>query len=539
LYTAHPDSPWIDWGWTIGLLLAAIALLTFDLGNLPLRDWDEGLVAQVAREIWRSPAGASTWLHPTLWDLPYWNKPPLVHNLVAIAYNLGGVNEWMARLPGALFTASSVPLLYWIGREVFYARVPALFAAGVYLTSLPVVRLGRLAMLDGAVLAFLTLMILCVLRSRRNYRFALGIGLSLTGLCLSKGILLGLLLGGMAIAFLAWDTPRLLRQPFFWGGILLGMVPVGAWYGAQWQHYGAMFLTKNVGDQSLQRIWADVENNRGAPWYYGLELLKHGLPWLVFLPASWRWAWQNRELSWAKLAIAWGSFYFIAISLMATKLPWYALPMYPAIALLVGAKLADVWDKSNHGGRQYLPTVPYSGRWVAVFSALSLAAAGSGLYFSWRSPTDLIIQLILFLFGITLIATAILISRQNPQFIPVLIWGTYLTLGLFVSSQHWNWELAEDFPVKPVAALARLVPPGEKVFISHDRNRPSLNFYSDRPVIPVDAQRINKLWRGEPYLLLNTDTPPRKAEQVIGEVENWRLVTRSKNNPRSKTMSGK
>ncbi|MCY7285248.1 MAG: phospholipid carrier-dependent glycosyltransferase, partial [Cyanobacteria bacterium CAN_BIN43] len=96
----------------LALTVVAIALFTVNLGGVPLRDWDEGLVAQVAREIWQAPLGSLTWLYPTIWGEPYLNKPPLVHGLVAIAYSLGGVNEWTARLPGALLTACSVPLLY-------------------------------------------------------------------------------------------------------------------------------------------------------------------------------------------------------------------------------------------------------------------------------------------------------------------------------------------------------------------------------------------------------------------------------------------
>ncbi len=66
----------IDQLWTLGLLLASVLLFGVNLGNLPLRDWDEGTVAQVAREIWRAPDGSLTWLYPTINNVPYLNKPP-------------------------------------------------------------------------------------------------------------------------------------------------------------------------------------------------------------------------------------------------------------------------------------------------------------------------------------------------------------------------------------------------------------------------------------------------------------------------------
>ncbi|MHC5718890.1 MAG: ArnT family glycosyltransferase, partial [Nostoc sp.] len=87
--------------WLFSLLIISLFLWLIFLGNSPLRDWDEGTVAQVARGIWRAPLGSMHWLYPTLGGEPYHNKPPLMHLLIAWTYSLGGVNEWTTRLPGA------------------------------------------------------------------------------------------------------------------------------------------------------------------------------------------------------------------------------------------------------------------------------------------------------------------------------------------------------------------------------------------------------------------------------------------------------
>ena len=248
---------WLEQLWVLGLLVAAILLYQMNLGSLPLRDWDEGIVAQVARELWR---GDWNWLHPTLGGEPYWNKPPAIHLLIALAYSIAGVNEWTTRLPGAMLCALSVPLLYGIGREVFLLRGPALFSALVYLTLLPVVRHGRLGMLDGGVLCFFLLTIWSVLRARRDLRYGLGAGIGLGLLCLTKGIL-GFLLGAIAAIFIVWDTPRLLQSLYLWSGLILGMAPAIAWYSAQWLHYGEPFLRAHFLNQSFGRIVKSVENN--------------------------------------------------------------------------------------------------------------------------------------------------------------------------------------------------------------------------------------------------------------------------------------
>jgi 4-amino-4-deoxy-L-arabinose transferase-like glycosyltransferase len=518
---------------TLGLWMAAIVLFVVNLGELPLRDWDEGLVAQVAREIWQSPINSLTWLHPTLWGEPYFNKPSLVHSLMALMYSMGGVSEWTARLPGALLTAASVPLMYGVAREVFYPRPPAVFAALVYLTWLPIARHGRLAMLDGAVLCFFLLLINWLLRTRRDYRYALGVGIGLALICLTKGVMVGILLGAIAFLFAVWDTPRLLRSPHLWLGIVLGSVPVLLWYVAQWQEYGQAFLNTNLVDQSLQRIWQDVEANGGPPWYYLLEILKYSAPWLLFLPLGFKLAWVNRNLSWAKLALVWSVVYLVVVSAMATKLPWYILPIYPALALIAGAALADLWQKGRHTGVIQPKQTEYSSIWFGWFALLALGGWAGVIYFGWvSSPLEPDLELIMAIVAMTMTVAAVLVTRQNPQFLTVLIWGMYVALLLLMGSNHWVWELAEAYPVKPVAAIVQQhTPTQQKVFTSYPHNRPSLNFYSNRQVIPASTNQLKERWnkQEQPFFLvddavLNTIDLP--ATQVLGTAEGWSLITK-------------
>ncbi len=536
----EPRQPWpklsnaqIDRAWTLGLLAAALFLFTVNLGGLPLRDWDEGIVARVSLQIWQAKPGSQGWLYPILWTTPYQNKPPLLHILTAGAYALGGVNEWTARLPGALLTAISVPVLFGIGREIFVRRTTALFAALVYLTWLPVVRHGRLAMLDGAVVCFFLLMLWCLLRSRRQPQWALGVGIGFGLMCLTKGAM-GLLLGAIAAVFLAWDAPRLFRSRYLWGGILLGSVPAIGWYVAQWMHYGNEFLDKHLLEQSFSRMWEPVYGRTGPIWYYLLELLKYGWPWLMFLPLGLATVWQHRNMSWAKLILVWGGGYFLFISLMSTKLPWYIQPLYPVLALAIAVYLDQLWWNSRSlFDRQ--TTQPYA-RWLmAILGLLALGSWGGSLYFGLFSPESKpALHLTLAAFGVTLLAATVLMARQDRQFLAVLFWGAYVSLALFMSSDYWVWELEEDYPVKPVAAMIQQAPPeGRRVFTSHPYYRPSLSFYSNRPVLPQPIDRLQTRWREDanPFLLVN----PSEIEvlnlqhaEVLGQAEGWVLIRRDR-----------
>ncbi|MEL7036561.1 MAG: glycosyltransferase family 39 protein [Cyanobacteria bacterium J06592_8] len=534
---------WVNYVWVCGLFIAALLLYSLNLGGVALRDWDEGIVAQVAREITQ---GDLHWLYPTLHGSPYFNKPPLVHNLIAWAFQFGGIYEWTARFPSAIITAASIPLLYLVGLELFRQRTGAIFSALVYLTLLPVVRQGRLAMLDGTVLFLLILMLGCTLRSRRDLRYALGSGLAFGLLCLTKGILLAVLLGAIAFLFLLWDTPRLLQCKYLWLGLLLGLVPVAAWYTAQWQEYGRSFFEINLGYQSLRRIWEPVENNQGSFWYYLLEIFKYAWPWQLFWIPGLIFAWKNRSFSWAKLILVWTGVYFIPVSLMTTKLPWYILPIYPALALAVAAYLAQVWREGDPETGQWRGNVnsleavpaPLPHQFLPIFALLTFVGWLGCVYFANLIPSlpvlenEIDLQLTFGALSLTFALTSLLLYRKDRQFLIILFWGLYVSLILFVSSNNWVWELAEDYSVKPVAALIQeKTNPEDRVYTSHQHSRPSLNFYSDRKIKPLKDQDLKQKWQSsQPYFLLDSGTSKRlQLDDVksLGTASGWVLITKT------------
>ncbi|NJM22475.1 MAG: glycosyltransferase family 39 protein [Richelia sp. RM2_1_2] len=515
----------VDRIWIVILLIAAVILFTINLGMLPLRDWDEGTIAQVARELGSGSASDMRWLFPTLGGEPYHNKPPLMHLMIAWAYSIGGVNEWTTRLPGAILTALTVPFLYSIGREIFHQRICAIYSALVYLTMLPVVRHGRLAMLDGAAVFFFMVMLLCVLRSRRDLRYCLGVGIGFALICLTKSIL-GVLLGAVAMIFLFWDTPRLLKSKYMWTGIFIGSIPVVFWYGAQWWHYGDTFTTQGMMNQSLSRIWNSVEGHKGPPWYYLLEICKYTWPSLFFLPAALRFTWENRNLSWAKLVLVWLCVYLLAISVMGTKLPWYVFPIYPSIALAIGAKLGEV---------ENLPLLtPLPKFWLVMLSLLAVISAVASTYFSWSSTPSSELQLIFAAFSVTMALAALRAQRGDRQFIKVILWGTYVSLLLFVKSNYWVWELNENYPVKPVVQMVVQANTGvSPIYISSTNHRPSLDFYSNGTIKTASPDDLKYYWQHDqkPYFLLDEDTLktlPLDSVEEIAKQEGWTLVTKSK-----------
>ena len=504
----------------LGLFFIAIALYTSGIQNPALRDWDEGIVASVARDMWRGFPDL-TWLYPTIDNgQPYWNKPPLIHWLIAFSYSLFGVSEWSTRLFPALISAGCIPLIYLIGREIFKSRLAAVFSALVYLTFLPIARHGKVAMLDGSINCWFCLAVWCLLRGRKDRRWLLGTGLGIGLICLTKGMMMGVLLGVILVLFLLWDSPKLLLNPYLAISLILGIIPAIAWYLLQYLHYGTEFLGTNLGEQTFNRIWQPISSSN-PPWYYLLEIAKYGLPWLIFLPQGIKLAIKNCRCSWAKLALVWCCVYLLAISLMVTKLPWYIMPIYPGLSLFIGASLARSWKKNI-----------YPRSWQFSITVVALICWVGSIYYGFSGQVEKDVAIIIGFLAIAFTVVVILLWLRSRYFIPVTISGFYLALLLFFNSGSWLWELNEAFAVKPIAASIRqFTPVGQSIYTNYPYSRPSLTFYSDRSVVFVDDAELKDLWlQTKPVFLLvesNTIEKLNLDNQIkLGQNEKqWQLIT--------------
>ncbi|MGB5771480.1 MAG: glycosyltransferase family 39 protein [Crocosphaera sp.] len=431
LKSLHPrGETWrIVWCW-VGLLGAALILFGFNLDSSPLLE-SERVMAQLAQEMSENRFLSGDWLFPTLDETPYHQHPVLGLLSLTIAGYGGEFTPGSLRLVGALFAAVSVPLLYAVAREIFVLWRPAFFTALIYLTLFPVVRWGRLATLDGIVLFWSILTVLCVLRSRRDFRWSLGVGLSLSGLFLTQG-LIAVLLTVLLITFVAWDTPRLLSSIYFWVGIFLGILPALTWYWMQWLMYGNTFLN-SLFFHSLQTGWGNFFSSLS---YYPVAVIKYSWPWLIFGIYGAKLAWKSVNWGWGKLILVWGGVYGGIICLLPLDSMSYLLPFYPCLALAGGIMLSEV---NNLPG-----DLPYPQSWswtlLSLSGLISLISLCIMLNFPWYFPLPshrFLLVLTLIALAFTWSVTAALIRRRNSQFIAVLFWGMYVSLTLVISSPYW------------------------------------------------------------------------------------------------------
>jgi 4-amino-4-deoxy-L-arabinose transferase-like glycosyltransferase len=127
----------------LGLAALAAVLLFWRLGATTLEGWDEGIYAEVAREM----VARGDWLTPSWNFQPWFEKPPLLMWAVAAGYRLGGVSEFWSRAPSALAGIALVILTFATARRLSGPRA-AILSALILLSSYLFLFLARHAMAD-------------------------------------------------------------------------------------------------------------------------------------------------------------------------------------------------------------------------------------------------------------------------------------------------------------------------------------------------------------------------------------------------------
>ena len=493
---------WRHWLLPLLLWMLTLALWLPGLGNLPLRDWDEGRIATVAR--------STPTLLPMKWDDAYLNKPPGLHWPMGRMIHHLGDDEVTVRLLPCLLSSLAVPLIVLLRRsldpEESHRRDQVALLSGILLmTLLPMARHGRLAMLDGTLVSCSLLWWWGWRGSHQRSFCALMAGLAGSGVLLLKP---PALLGFVVMAFViggASDRPGVRRWPW----LVLGLMPGFGWHLWHWSVRGQDALLM-WGGQGLARVTNSVGDGHGwwTPW---AELLEGGWPWLLLLPAGLTWAWIHRrdKVGRWELGLLIGS--ALMVLPLRTQLPWYSHLLWPPIALLCAEPLHELLDQG-------------SARWVPqIWSALGLALLLAGLPVSMLTSAALP-RASLALAGLGLLIGGVLMGsdlrRRRHRGFAVLLLGWCLALLALWQSQLWLWELNESWDPRPVAEAIRTLPASADLRLKGP-TRPSLGWYAGR-----DLKRYR---RGDPTtepFWLVSDRPPSSCQlqtpPVKGDWQLWR-----------------
>ncbi len=368
--------------------LACLALVFgllyfFQLGDSTLVNPDEARYAEIPREM----VARGDYVLPRLNGVLYFEKPPLLYWTVAGFLHVFGPDEFAMRAGPALFALGGVLLTYAATRRM-RGRLAGVAAAAVLGTSLLYFALARVLILDMAVSVLMSATLFCFILGmreppgiRRRWLFY-GVYAGAALATLTKG-LIGFLLPGavMFLWLLLFNQWRRLRPFYLPTGALLFLAIAAPWHilAAQrsdaWAHF--YFVHEH-----WERFTTTVGHDRYEPWWYFIPVVLGGLfPWMGFLWPALRdalaggWA-RRKENADAWFFVLWAAFIFFFFSKSQSKLIPYILPVFPALAVLIGTWLAQVISRDDRPRLR-------AGLWI--YSTVS-AFLGLGIVYAVMRP---------------------------------------------------------------------------------------------------------------------------------------------------------
>ena len=333
----------------------ALALLAPGLDDSPFDDPGEGQHAEIAREM----RDSGDWLTLRLNGVRYLDKPPLLYWLVAGGFAAFGEREWVARLVPMLGAAAAAAGTAVLGARLLGARA-GLAAAGALLSSTLFLVFGRYVRPETLFVAAIqwgfTGLLIGLVRAPRDPQLAGAsdlddagrrwlvagcAGLGLAALAKDPLGLVGPILAlAVTLAFAGRLRSSARRLPWIAAAVLVAVG--GGWYlAAALANPGFVWYT--VVDNHLLNVvrlrhFPDEDVPLTSPEFLAVTSLG-AFPWII--PAALqlvdlvrRRAWRDpEETPWVALAL-WTVALVGFFALAPFKLPHYALPAYPAIALL-------------------------------------------------------------------------------------------------------------------------------------------------------------------------------------------------------------
>lgn len=365
----------------LGLMFALTAFLWFaTLDHNALVRPDEGRYAEIPREM----VASGDWVTPRLNDLKYFEKPALQYWATAIAYSMFGEHNWTARLWAALTGFLGILLVYFTGLRLYGQRA-GYMAALVLASSFLYFAIGHINILDMGVSFFMSLSLAALVLAQRPganasetrwwmYACWAGMGFSM----LSKG-LIGIAIPGAVLILYTliqrdWGLWKRLHMGM---GLLIFAIITVPWF-VMVSRANPEFLWFFFIHEHVLRYLTPI-SGRVHPWYTFIPVVLLGImPWLgPMLHALWR-GWERQPASNQfqanRMLMVWIAFIFVFFSISHSKLVPYILPIFPALALLIGERLSKISGKTLSWQISIMLPVATAAWWFAPLASKGASA---------------------------------------------------------------------------------------------------------------------------------------------------------------------
>jgi 4-amino-4-deoxy-L-arabinose transferase-like glycosyltransferase len=359
----------------------ALALVIAPLAaSAPLFDPDEGLHAAIAQEM----VQRGDYVTPTFMGEPFLDKPILFFWAEAASLKLFGHDEAAVRIPPLMFGLFGMITVAMLGRSLFGARA-GLLAGIAYGTMLLPMGVSEVAVHDIGLVPFMCVAALCLNRAasapnafaasdpnalaasvpttaaasalnppvasafrRKILKYGIIAGISLGLSILTKGLVGVVFTCIFAACLAAYRPPAIGRLALVLtiAGLVAAIVAAPWYIAMERAHHG--YLYYYFVERHLHGYLTATQRHGGRPfWYYVPIVVGGALPWTGYLVGAARIARRTplRLVLWAWFVVG-----LVFLSIGESKLVTYALPLFPALAILIG----DYVDRATRSGDPFL-----------------------------------------------------------------------------------------------------------------------------------------------------------------------------------------
>ena len=321
------------------LALFCIILYFTNIGGWDLWAPDEPKFGQITREMLQT----NDWFIMHINREPYSDKPPLFFWIAGIfSLIAGNVTALTTRLPSAIAGVGGVIVAYFIAKKL-YNRPIAFLSSIVLATTVKYFWQARWAQTDMLLCFFIYLSILCFVNIYKGIgnktlnAYLVWIFMALA--TLSKGPVGIIVPLGAIITFLIVNKEKQkIKELKIFSGIILYAVILFVWLAPVLLRAQKSTVSDLLWYQNITRYINPERHNQ--PLYYFIERLPlNFMLWFFFLPSALILGFKSKNSPFYtnfKFNLCWFLFTFIFFSLSPGKREQYIVPMYPALAMMVG-----------------------------------------------------------------------------------------------------------------------------------------------------------------------------------------------------------
>lgn len=488
------------------------------------------------------------YISPRLGGCLWFEKPVLQYWMSAAAYHLLGVNEFAARLPSALAATITVLALFFTIRRALSRRL-ALAVSLVLLTTGIYIAFARIVSPDMALAASISLSILCgflaiTAENRKGLRYWLLCGAFLGLAVLAKGLVAIVLVISILSVYLLITRRRgalnfgALNWRALLSALLVLFIVAALWYAPVMIKHGWAFVDKFFLEHHFERYLTNRHSHPQPIYFYLIVTIAGTMPWTFFLiPAIARLLKlrprTNKRDSLLALAWIWFAVPLVFFSFSVSKLPGYLLPVFPALAIIIGVEVEQFLRQRSRvhivaGGLTSLLLIAIGVAFIIYTGRQAIDASGLRTVLIWMPLVAAIVSAAFFVIAksraFIMSATAVVIS---------VIAGSVLLLFPVLNET----KSLRTLSVQTAAALK----PGERIgFFLMKEFAPV--FYSEGRVVcgvgngtllnALHTDKLVEVLKNEPSLIVfttsnwvtNLESDPRLTTELIGTQRNARAI---------------